>query len=108
MWHRGKEQNFKSRFLFAKNSFRKLHLLGYGLSLACMILFGSFIYYNTRILNKFYTPLEIDQQIADLEKTYKKYNSLPKLKIVEVNIQLDIYPDTRVHTVNGFYWLKNK
>jgi ABC-2 type transport system permease protein len=108
MWHRGKEQNFKSRFLFAKSSFRKFHLLGYVFSLMCMILFGSFIHYNTRVLNKFYTPLEIDQQIADLEKNYKKYNSLPKLKIVEVNIQLNIYPDARALMAKGFYWLKNK
>jgi ABC-2 type transport system permease protein len=108
MWHRGKEQNFKSRFLFAKSSFRKVHLLGYVLSLTCMTLSGSYIYYNTRVLNKFYTPKEIDQQTATLEKKYSKYTSLPKLKIVEVNIQLDIYPDTRALKANGFYWLKNK
>ncbi len=108
MWHRGKEQNFKSRFLFAKSSFRKIHLLGYALSFTFMILSGSYIYYNTRVLDKFYTPKEIDRQTAALEKNYRKYNSLPKLKIVEVNIQLDIYPDTRALKANGFYWLKNK
>jgi ABC-2 type transport system permease protein len=108
MWARGNERRFKSRFLFAKTNFRKTHLLGYTLSLACMILFGSYIYYNTRVLNKFHTQLEIEQQVADLEKNYKKYNSLPKLKIVEINIQLDIYPNSRSLSVHGLYWLKNK
>jgi ABC-2 type transport system permease protein len=107
MWARGNERRFKNRFLFAKSSFRKIHLLGYVLSLTFMILFGSYIYYNSRVLNKFYTSSEIEQQAVALEKNYRKYNALPKLKIVGVNIKLDIYPDARALTVNGFYWLKN-
>ncbi|MBK8367075.1 MAG: hypothetical protein IPL10_06570 [Bacteroidetes bacterium] len=108
MWYRGKEQNFKSRFLFAKSSFRKIHLLGYAMSFTFLIISGSYIYYNTRVLDKFYTDKEIDLQTVALEKNYRKYNSLPKLKIVEVNIQLDIYLDARTLTANVYYWLKNK
>ncbi len=108
MWGRGKEHVLKNRLIFAKNSIRKIHFVGYILGLICMILFGSFIYYNTRVLNKFYTARENDEQVANFEKKYKKYSELPKLKIVEVNVQLAIYPETRSIVVNGTYWIKNK
>ena len=108
MWSRGNEHSFKSRLIVAKYNVAKIHLLSYVLGLSCMIFFGSFIYYNTRVLYKFHTVSEMDEQTANFEKKYKKYEALPKLKIIDVNVQLAIYPETRSMEVNGAYWIKNK
>jgi ABC-2 type transport system permease protein len=108
MLNRSKEYNFKNRLRVAKNSIKKIHVAGYALGLICMIFFGSFIHYNTRVLNKYLTFDQLNAQRANFEKKYNKYNRLPKLKIVDVNIHLAIYPNTRSITMDGAYWIKNK
>ncbi len=108
LWQRGKEQNFKSRLIFAKNTITKKHLFGYIAGIACMVGFGSFIHYNTRLLNKFETPDQQDEQLANYEKRNKKYNTIPKLKITDVNVKLNLFPETRSLDINASFWLKNK
>ena len=44
----------------------------------------------------------------DYEKTLKKYEHVPQLRIVESNLKVEIYPSRRDFTAEGFYWLKNK
>ena len=107
-WSRGKEQGFKSRFVFAKKSFGKLHLTGYVVALLVMIGFGGFIHYNTRVLNKYETADQQDERLANAEKRNKKYNRLAKLKVVDVTVDLAIYPETRSIELKGDFWLKNK
>ncbi len=108
LWQRGKEQNFKSRLIFAKNTITKKHLFGYVAGLACMISFGGFIHYNMRVLNKYFTPDQQDEQLANYEKRNKKYNTIPKLKITDVNVKLNLFPETRSLDINASFWLKNK
>jgi ABC-2 type transport system permease protein len=108
LWSRGKERNFKARLLFAKHSMATKHYLGFCLAFVAMAGFGGFIYYNTRVINAYSTHDEEEENLAMLEKKFKHYQNLPKLKITDITVDLAIYPEQRSAVINGIYWLKNK
>jgi len=104
---RGSETNFKNRLKQAKHGITK-PLIKIGL--AGIILFiglGSFIYYNTNVLNKYWTISEKLETRAGYEQTLKKYEYLPQAKITEVNLKVELYPESRDYTIEGYYILKN-
>ncbi|MEQ1732439.1 MAG: M1 family aminopeptidase [Bacteroidia bacterium] len=108
LWNRGKEKGFAARITFAKNTISAKHYVGYATALLVMIGFGGFIHYNTKVLNQYLTPDQQDDAQATYERKFKKYQYIAKLKITDIKVNLDIYPDTRSATVKGEYWLKNK
>ncbi len=78
---------------------------------AAVILFagtGFFVYYNTNQLHTYRTSEEREERAVEYEKTLKKYEKIPQPKIVESNLKVEIYPETRDFTAEGFYWLRNK
>ncbi|MBC7412426.1 MAG: ABC transporter permease, partial [Bacteroidia bacterium] len=108
LWNRGKEKGILARITFAKNTISTKHYVGYAVALLTMIGFGGFIHYNTKVLNKYYTHDQEDENQAEYERKFKKYQYIAKLKITDIKVNLDIYPDTRSANVKGEYWLKNK
>ena len=71
MWVRGKSLNLKSRFSTLKN--RVNNYVTYGV-ITCSISFifiGSYIFYNTNILNSYHRPKFYERQSADYEKNIK-------------------------------------
>jgi hypothetical protein len=107
-WPRGIAQSFKFRC-------RQLRTFkGKGLtyaSLALLTIFvssGSFIYYNTNSLNTYYTMTEIEQFKVDYEKKYRQYRTLPMPRIVDVKMDVDIYPYKRRVEARSTQVLQNK
>ncbi|BAO77393.1 membrane protein, putative [Winogradskyella sp. PG-2] len=68
---------------------------------------GSFIFYNTNILNEYWTNSEATAFRVDYEKELKQFEYVPQPKLVDVNLRLELYPSTRDYTVEGYYILKN-
>ena len=105
---RGKETHLKTRWRLAKQRFNA-SILKMGLvSLILFISLGSFIFYNTNVLNDYWTASKKDNYRADYEKTLKKLTYLPQPKIIAVNLQVELYPSDRDYTVEGYYLLTNK
>jgi ABC-2 type transport system permease protein len=69
---------------------------------------GSWIFYNTHILNEIRTDQEQRHRQADYEKLYKKYETIPQPKIVSVDTAVNIYPERRSFDATGTYVIKNK
>ncbi|WP_295802217.1 ABC transporter permease subunit [uncultured Microbulbifer sp.] len=81
------------------------------LAASALVLFvasGSFIYYNTNVLNHYETSKDLEQLSADYEKQYKSYASASFPRITDVQADVDIYPDERRYEVRGSYRLENK
>ena len=79
--------------------------------LAMLIVFvssGSYIYYNTNVLNEYQNSKVSESELARYEKTLKKYASLPQPRITSVMVNVDLFPETRDFTATGRYILKNK
>jgi len=75
--------------------------------LVLILLTGSWIYYNTDVLNARTTTDELFDWRADYEKTYKKFASWPQPRVKAVNVDVDLYPGERRYHVAGEYALFN-
>ncbi len=70
---------------------------------------GSYIYYNTNILNEYITGPETERQQAEYERRYREDLELaPRPKITAVSIDVDIYPYERRYDGRGTYTIENK
>ncbi|MFT5250351.1 MAG: ABC-2 type transport system permease protein [bacterium] len=104
---RGTETNLIKRLKVSKYRISK-SIIKLGLiTFASFIILGSYIFYNTNILNKYWTNSEKTAFKVDYEKTLKKFEYLPQPKIIAVNLKVELYPTTRDYTAEGFYMLKN-
>ena len=105
---RGKETGFKNRWKLGKQRLTK-PLLGLGLTAAIIfVLSGSYIFYNTNILNTFFSRSEQEAFRVAYEQNLKGYEYQTQAKIVAVNLKLDLYPKDRNYILEGHYILKNR
>ncbi len=105
---RGTETSFKKRWKLSKSRFTKSQVKTSIISFVIFALLGSYIYYNTNILNQYWTKTEQLKYRAGYEKSLKKFEYLPQPKIVNVNLKVELYPSTRSYTAEGYYILVNK
>ncbi|AFU70571.1 M1 peptidase family protein [Psychroflexus torquis ATCC 700755] len=104
---RGTETNLIKRLKASKHRISK-PILKLGLvTVVAFIMLGSYIFYNTNILNEHWTNSEKTVFRVDYERTLKKFEYLPQPKIVAVNLKVELYPKSRNYTAEGFYVLKN-
>jgi ABC-2 type transport system permease protein len=103
---RGKEENFKLRLAHAKIAFRKFK---FSFFLLCFVFISccSFIYYNTRVLNKFVGENEEESLQIDYEKKYKKYENIPQPTFTHLDYHIDLKPETAEGIVHISCVVKN-
>lgn len=107
-WARGSEDRLKLRF---KNARERVNVPSWRVLTVCLLVFlgcGSFIYYNTNVLNDFKTEKQQKELQANFERKYSKYKNAPQPKITDVRVKLDLYPYTRALHATGAYCLQNK
>jgi len=107
-WPRGILQSFKFR-LRQLSTFKSKGLAV--ASLALMAIFVSsagFIFYNTNIVNVYKTRTDIEQLRVDYEKKYRQFEHLPMPRIIDVKIDVDIYPYLRRVEARSSQILQNK
>jgi len=107
-WVRGGDVSFKLRFKKAVKQFSRGPRLVTAAALLVFIFTGGFIFYNTNILNKYRTNFEFRDLAASYEKKYKQYEGIPQPRITDMKANVDIYPDEKRATLDGYYILKNK
>jgi ABC-2 type transport system permease protein len=76
--------------------------------LILMIGVGGFVFYNTKILNTYQSEKEQIKERIAYQKALKQYENRIQPKIVDVKLNLELYPSTRDYQARGVYWLKNK
>ncbi|MFC5537242.1 ABC transporter permease/M1 family aminopeptidase [Rhodocytophaga aerolata] len=69
---------------------------------------GGYIYFNTNVLNAYYSPGDQSILAADYEKQYKQYQHVPQPRITDVKLQVDLFPEERRVYIQGTYILQNK
>lgn len=103
---RGRETEFNKRFKNAGHTLGKNRIV-VTLSLLAFILCGSFVYYNTKVLNKYNSADENDQEQVDYEKKYKKYENLVQPRYYKFNYNIDLDPAARNMTARVDAWARN-
>ena len=104
---RGIETNLVKRIRAVKYRLSKPLFRFSGLVLLAFITVGGGIFYNTNVLNEYWTNSEATAFRVAYEKELKSFEYIPQPKIVDVNLQLELYPETRDYTAEGYYILKN-
>lgn len=107
-WRRGVISSLKERFAIAKFRASKIIVIPTVLFFIGFLSLGSYLYYENKILNVYYSVKEVEQQQANFEKTYKKYEKKAMPRIVDVKVDLDLFPSTRDFVAKGQYVLVNK
>jgi ABC-2 type transport system permease protein len=108
LWVRGTEGNWRVRLQLAAARLTRPAVAGLT---ACLLLFvgvGTYIFYNTDVLNPYRTTFRVDDARAQYEKKYRQYKDLPQPKITDVNTQVDLYPEKRSAVIKGTMMVENK
>ncbi|MCW3121584.1 MAG: hypothetical protein JWQ38_1076 [Flavipsychrobacter sp.] len=108
LWARGSELKLKLRFAGTKNKANTPSWLVFVVGVLIFIGCGSFIYYNTNVVNKFRTDFEQEEELAQFEKKFKHFENAPQPKITDVLLNVDLYPNKMGVHATGTYVLKNK
>ncbi len=107
-WVRGIAGSFKERVTAAGSRFKGTTRLVFIVSFLLFIASGSYLYYNTHILNHYETGYQGEKQQVEYEKTYKKFAHIPQPRIIAVTMNADIYPQERALNFSGSFVLQNK
>jgi ABC-2 type transport system permease protein len=106
-WPRGKQARWRERL---RNANRRFTGGWRAAALACFLAFaatGSWIYYNTKVLNQLLGPKDQQRLQADYEKSYKRFERQRQPRVRGVKYAIDIYPETRNVTVHGQELISN-
>jgi ABC-2 type transport system permease protein len=72
------------------------------------VLLGGYFFYNANILNA-YTEVHVaEKRVKSWELEYKKFDSMPKPRLVSVSLRHDFFPEQRAATWNGRLRAVNK
>jgi hypothetical protein len=107
-WVRGKPFGLKDRLSLARKNLSTQTGFAVAITFVCLIAMGSWIYYNTNMLNDYQTKYDKNKINALYEKTYKKTEFFPQPKVTDIKLNVDIFPDERDVTISGDYVLRNK
>ena len=107
-WQRGKERQFRKRFVTARRRLTGPLVTVGGVAFLLFAASGSWIFYNTHVLNTVRSSTEQKDLIADYEKTYRKYVDLVQPRITDVRYDIDLYPETRTLSFRGRQTIENK
>lgn len=108
-WVRGKGERFKSRLKLAYKRFTGY--VAYAAAMLAMIFIvtlGSFIFYNTNILNEYETHSDLIEQRVTYEKLYSRYNGILQPTLAGVKLYVEIFPKQQEVKMLGTYYLINK
>ena len=103
---RGQETGFAKRLRNA--GFLLLEKrLAFTLSAIAFVICGTFVYYNTKVLNKYDSEKEQENKQVEYEKAYKKYENLIQPRFYKYNYAIDLMPSHRSMKASVNAWARN-
>lgn len=106
-WVRGKEKSLSVRIQIAGRRFTRPTTWVAGAAAIIILTLGSFISFNTNVLNPYVSGSEIKERRAEYERRYGRYAGIPQPHLTATKLQVEIYPEKRVVEIRGSYRLVN-
>jgi ABC-2 type transport system permease protein len=69
---------------------------------------GSWIFYNTNVLNEYVSGPDVRKIQAEYERTYEHLVDLPQPLVTDTSYDVDIYPSERRYEARGSYVVENQ
>ncbi|HSP16122.1 MAG TPA: M1 family aminopeptidase [Thermoanaerobaculia bacterium] len=108
LWVRGTDTAWRYRARIARLRFGRPAAIAFAVLAIAFVATGSFIFYNTNVLNRYRTSEDAEKRQATYEKKYKRYEYLPMPKITDAQADVDIFPERRALSIRGSYRLVNR
>lgn len=107
LWQRGKERGIQARLQLAKPRWRGG--LRWASIVFCvgLISCGSWVYWNTQVLNTYKTTRQNEATQARYEKEYRPLTGLPQPRVQEIRYDIELFPEQRRLVMNGKQSIKN-
>ena len=107
LWPRGSEYGLRYRLSQMRSNMGSVGLSAVLAGVFVFIAAGSFIFYNTNVLNEYRSSDQALDLRAEYEKQFKQYESLDLPNITDVFAAVEMYPKRRSIKVKGYYKLVN-
>jgi ABC-2 type transport system permease protein len=107
-WLRGTDTSVEERWKQVKRRFKGSTVAATALATVATLATGTFIFYNTNVLNHYRTDDQDEALQVEYEQQYSRFKYAPQPRITEVNVKTDLYPHERGARFRGFYWLVNR
>lgn len=108
LWQRGRDTRWRARLFNARQRFHGVVRVAAYVGFAGFVLTGSWVFYNTEILNHFDSEYQAQRRQANYEKNWKKYENLPQPRIVDVHYNVAIYPHRRGLVLHSIEQIQNE
>ncbi|UCG33870.1 MAG: hypothetical protein JSU68_04380, partial [Phycisphaerales bacterium] len=108
LWVRGTDSRLGQRLRLARERLTRGPRVVLGVAVVGFVVVGSWIFYNTNILNEYETKDDRNRLRAEYEKRYKQYEGLPQPYVTGVRMEVDIDPESRRADIRGDLHLVNK
>jgi ABC-2 type transport system permease protein len=108
LWRRGAETRLAPRFRRLRSRFMGSPGVIFSAAAVVWVGIGTFIFYNTNVLNKYQTQPELEQFLADYEKELLPFEKLPQPKITDVVLNVELFPKQARAVTNGSYTIENR
>ena len=107
-WRRSTDDDWKARTAGARTRFRGRLRAVIAVGAVGVLTVGSWIYYNTNVLNEYVPSGAAAARRAAYEQRYRQHERLDLPRIVAVRADVDIFPDRRQVAIRGSYRLRNR
>jgi ABC-2 type transport system permease protein len=108
LWRRGTETRLRPRLRQLPRRLTGVAGVLMGVGLAVFVATGAWAFYNTHVLNPYRTALGDDKFLADYEKKFLRYETLPQPKITNVKLAIQIWPHQTRVVARGVYLIENR
>ena len=107
LWARGREKGWRYRVRALKLRFTSPTIWVAAIGVVLLFTSGSFVLYNTNVLNKYRSSTDVNELKAAYERRFKQYkNTLqPQLKATKLHVEL--YPEKQQVEIRSEYKLVN-
>ncbi|WP_192820371.1 M1 family aminopeptidase [Rufibacter sp. LB8] len=107
-WVRSRQGSFSLRIQLARQRFTRSTALVTMVAAGLVLSLGSFIFYNTHVLNDYISSQESMQERADYEKHYRRYKDSPQPVLTKAKLHVEIYPEQQEVDIQATYFLVNR
>lgn len=106
-WVHGREGGILQRLRLVKSRFTRPAAFAAAAAAILIAATGSFIFYNTEILNEPVSAERSARRSAEYERRYAKYGNVPQPHVTRTRLHVEIFPSRREVEVRGTYTLVN-
>lgn len=106
-WVRGRESTLPARLAVARARLTRRTRIAGALAVTAMLLLGSFIFYNTNVLNTYQPQATRLARAADYERKYARYTDVAQPRIAASTMRVELHPQRRTAEFGGSYRLEN-